>query len=209
MGSTSSSRPKERGRARRCLPPATLVTGDETVVVLSADHPLVDARLIDDMLASHRARGCGGDRPDDQGARPDRVRADRARGRRVGRSHRRDEAHGRGPAGGARNPRDQHRHVRLRRGRAHGGARPGRARERRDLPHRGVPGARVKREASRGARDHGHPQRPGHQQPRGADGGGAHRPAPDRRGARRGRRDLPRSRDELSGRGPWRSARTP
>ena len=91
-------------------------------------------------------------------ARPGRLRPHRPRRRRRGRAHRRDQVPRRRPAGGARHPRDQPRHLRLR------GARPsfealdaGRPPERRALPDRRLPDPPRRRRAHRHA---AHDRRP-------------------------------------------------
>ena len=103
-----------------------IVRDSDTVVVLSGDHPLINAEIVAALLETHRAAAAGATvmtvELDDPAAYGRIVRdADGDIER-----DRRDQEPGGGRPRGARDPRDQHRHLRLRRRAADGGARPAR-----------------------------------------------------------------------------------
>ena len=86
-----------------------------TVVVLSGDVPLQSAELIGELVATHREQGAAATLLTTEQLDPTGLRAHRPRRRRLGRADRGDQAPRRRAAGGAGHPRDQHRHLRLRR----------------------------------------------------------------------------------------------
>ena len=108
-----------------------LVRDGDTVLVLSGDHPMISAEALTELLETHRAAGAAATlmttELDDPGSYGRIVRdADGEVERIVEAKHPGDAT-----ARGARDPRDQHRHVRLRGGAAPRIARPDRQRQRR------------------------------------------------------------------------------
>ena len=73
-----------------------IVRDSETVVVLSGDHPLINAEIVSALLTTHFATGAGGDGDDRRARRSRRLRARRPRRRRRHRADRRDQAPRRG-----------------------------------------------------------------------------------------------------------------
>ena len=128
------------GTGAAVLAARDLIDRDGTVLVLSGDHPLIAAELIEGLVATHEAEQAKATLLTTEPARPRRLRPHRARRRRRASSDRRDQAHRRRARGGPRHPRDQHRHLRLRRRRSLFDApRQGGRAERRALPHRRLP----------------------------------------------------------------------
>ena len=124
-GSRSPSSTRARAPAPRCSPRATLVEPGP-FVVLSGDHPLVTPEQIATCCSHHREAGAAATLLTTELQDPagyGRIVRD---GERRRRADRRDQGQGRGLARGARHPRDQPRHLRLRGTRAVRRPRPGR-----------------------------------------------------------------------------------
>ncbi|MEJ7714899.1 MAG: hypothetical protein WKF40_04000 [Thermoleophilaceae bacterium] len=170
---------------------ARQAVGDEgEVVVLSGDVPLQSPELIADLVAAHRSQRAAATLLTTEGLDPTGYgRIVRAADGSVA-ADRRDQAHRRRPGRAAGHPRDQHRHLRLRRRRAVDRAGRGRHRARRGLPHRRPAGAQAAWIARELPLDRRRSQRHGRQRPRGPDGGRIHRPAPDPDRPRPQRRDV-------------------
>ena len=113
--SRSSSRRRAREPPPPCWPRARASSRSPRSLILSGDHPLIDGQLLADLAARPQRRQSRRDATHHRGARSRRLRTNRPRRRRRRRADRRDQAHRRRRAGGARHPRDQHRHLRLRR----------------------------------------------------------------------------------------------
>ena len=137
-------------------------------MILSGDVPLISAQAISDLVNAHEQRDAAAtmatmelDEPGQYG----RVVRDRARQRREGR---RGQGRGRRDARAARDPRGQHRDLRVRRRQPARGARPDRQRQRagRAVPAGRAPEADRVREDGPGARRHGSDAHAGHQRPR-------------------------------------------
>ena len=110
-----SSSPRPTAPAAPCAPPHDLVRESETVVVLSGDHPLITAEIIAALLETHRAAGAAATvmtvELDDPGAYGRIVRDADGDVERIVETKDPDEV----DPEDARDPRDQHRHLRLRR----------------------------------------------------------------------------------------------
>ena len=89
--------------------------GDETVLVLNGDVPLVTAEALAALLEAHAADGAQATVASMELDDPDRLRAGRAPRGRLGRARGGDEGRRRRDRGGARDPRGQRRRLRLRR----------------------------------------------------------------------------------------------
>ena len=172
-----------------------LVRDSDTVVVLSGDHPLITGDIIAALLETHRAAGAAATvmtvELDDPGAYGRIVRDADGDIERIVETKNPDG----GRARGARDQRDQHRHLRVRRRAADGGARPPRQRQlrRRVLPRRRAADA-ARRGPPRVAHKASRPERqPRRQQPRRPRRGHRRGPPPDPRAphARRRHRRRP------------------
>ena len=139
--SSSSSRARGRAPARPCWPLARSSRCEPGAVVDPLRRSAADRRRATSrgLVDAHEARGRRRHAAHHRPARPDRLRPRRARRRRRRRPHRRDQTPRGRDRGGARRPRDQPRHLRVRRGAARRGARRGRARAGRALPARRDP----------------------------------------------------------------------
>ena len=82
-GGAARHRPRRAGRAGQLAD----LTGD--VIVTFGDVPMLTGETLAALLIEHRARQAGGHRADGAGSRPDRLRPDPARRRRLGERHRR------------------------------------------------------------------------------------------------------------------------
>ena len=124
--------------------------GDEPVLVLNGDVPLVTAEALADLLEAHAAAERAGDRRLDGARRPDGLRARRAPRRRVRGARGGDQGRGRRHRRAARHPRGQRRRLRLRRRRPQGRARAPDPRQRpgRALPALDARAARPRRRPS-------------------------------------------------------------
>ena len=181
-GTETVVQPKPDGTGGAVRAALDLVGEAETVVVMNGDHPLVSGRAdrrawSTPTAAAEAAATVVTRRP----RRPRVARPRRPRLERRVRAHRRDQAPGGHPAGGAGDPRGEHEHVRVRgrgarrrpgadhgrqpgrrvlhRRRAAGAARAGRARPRsqggrRERQHRHQHARRARRRQRRGAPAH-------------------------------------------------------
>ena len=172
---------KGTGRATECALDALPGDLDGTVLVTYGDVPLLTAQTLHGLVEAHTASGSAVTVVTATLRRPDRLRPDPARRRRLGGRDRRAEGRHGAAAG---DHRDQLRHLRLRGDRAAQGARPGRHGQR---PGREVPHRRAGDRPRRGAAGGGPPDR-GPLADRGRQRPGAAGPArrraepPDRRG---------------------------
>ena len=176
-------------RVRAPAPPCSPLAGRSTsgpIVILSGDHPLVTADQIADLLDQHRSRAGHRDSAHHRGAADPagygRIVRD---GERRRRAHRRDQGRRRRAAGGARHPRGQPRHLRLRGADASSRALEQVSDENGELYLTGVfPILTANGSRDRHLQDRRPRHRPRRQRPRRPDGGRAARPAAHPRGPR-------------------------